>query len=865
MGDLSPMMKQYKAIKEQNKDSILFFRIGDFYEMFFEDAKVASEELDLVLTGKDCGQDERAPMCGVPFHSAESYVARLVENGHKVAICEQVEDPATAKGLVKRDIIRIITPGTVIEDTMLEEGRNNYLCAIAFLPEDRAGLCFCDASTGETHVTDVSGEGFIGRLTGEIGRFSPSEVLVCEQTGHDPAMDSYLKERFGGMVTERPKEDFQSEKARQTVLSHFRTEQVGALGIPEDSPGVLALGAVIRYLYETALTGNIAMRAVSYYRESQFMRLDATAVRNLEITETIRSKSKKGSLFWAIDRTRTAMGKRLMHSWMELPLMSIAGINARHNAVEELCEDTVRRGEIRERLSGIKDIERLIARVVYATGSARELRALADTAALFPDLKQALSGVRCRMLCEIDDDIDLMEDVLSLINAAIADEPPALVREGGMIRDGYNEEVDSLRNILGNGTALIAGIEARERERTGIKNLKVKFNKVFGYYIEVTNSFLNMVPEDYVRRQTLTGAERFVTPELKELEGKMLGAKDRIVALEYELFDGVRRQTAAAAERFQKTASALARLDVLASMAEVAATNRYCRPHFNGDGVLRITGGRHPVVEKLTDVPFVANDTYLDNKNDRCAIITGPNMAGKSTYMRQVAIIVLLAQMGSFVPAESADLCLVDAIFTRVGASDDLAFGQSTFMVEMSEVADIIKNATANSLLILDEIGRGTSTFDGMAIARSVLEYAADKKKLGAKTLFATHYHELTAMEQELDGIRNYHISVKKRGDDIIFLRRIVSGGASASYGIEVAKLAGLPDGVVKRAKQILAKSESEGPVRYQAAPEAASQMSFESSIGEDIVIRLRQLELNNMTPLEAFRVLSELVEKAGI
>ena len=859
MAELSPMMKQYVEIKSQNEDSILFFRVGDFYEMFYDDAKTASEELDLVLTGKDCGQDARAPMCGVPYHSCEAYIARLVEKGYKVAICEQTENPATAKGLVKRDIIRVVTPGTVIEDAMLDEGRNNYLAAVSACKEG-VGLCFTDISTGECHVTCLEEDGAQQRVIDELTRFSPSELLLSESLKTEfTSLFEYIAESFSAMVTVRPNESFLADRTKPLALKHFKAEELEAL----NEPMLSALGALIDYLYETGKSGNIAVNKIDVYSGSQYMRLDMTAIRNLELTETMRSKSKKGSLLWVLDRTKTAMGKRLMRGWLEKPLISITGINLRQNAVEELCSDTVLRGEIAEYLSGIRDVERLMSRVVYGTASARDLIAVSATAHRFPMLKNLISSVNCKMLKEIYSDIDTLEDIAQLIDSSIEENPPFSVREGGLIKKGYSAEVDALRGDMNSGTTFLSDIEARERERTGIKNLRVRFNKVFGYYIEVTNSFLDKVPEDYIRKQTLTNCERFITEELKEIEKRVLTAKDRIVQLEYEIFDGIRKKTAAELVRFQKTAAAIARLDVLCSFAEVSVNNRYCRPLVNNSGTIMIKSGRHPVVEQVISTPFVSNDTFLNMKDERCAIITGPNMAGKSTYMRQVAIITLMAQIGCFVPAETAEIGLVDAIFTRVGASDDLAAGKSTFMVEMSEVAEILKNATEKSLLILDEIGRGTSTFDGMSIARAVLEFVADKKKLGAKSLFATHYHELTEMENELDGVKNYNIAVKKRGDDITFLRRIVRGGADDSYGIEVAKLGGIPDEVIKRAKQILKKTEEEGIVTYKTVSDPDMQLPLEMQGAQDILRELQSIDVNTLTPIEAMQILFDIVSKA--
>ena len=861
MAELSPMMKQYLRIKSQNEDSILFFRVGDFYEMFFDDAKKASDELDLTLTGKDCGMGERAPMCGVPYHSCESYIARLVQKGYKVAICEQTEDPKTAKKLVDRDIIRVITPGTVIEDMMLEEGKNNYLAAVA-LTGDGVGLCFTDASTGECHLTSFPAGNYNSAVSDELLRFAPREILVAESLkAKSAALWDFLQENFKAGITVRNEEAFEPQKTEELFVKHFGISELEERGIDKTSSKAAALGAVIDYLYETGRTGSISVNKIDVY--SQFMRLDMTALRNLELTETMRTKSKRGSLLWVLDRTKTAMGKRLIRSWIEKPLLNIAEISLRQNAVEELCGNTILRAEISDYLSSVRDIERIMTKVVYKTASARDLLAIAATAHRFPAIKNLLSSAKCRMLKEIHDGIDTVEETVSLIDEAIDPDSPVSVREGGIIKGGYNEEVDIIRGDMSSGNNFLTDIENREKERTGIKNLKVRFNKVFGYYIEVTNSFLDKVPPDYIRKQTLTNCERFITEELKEIERRVLSAKDRIEQLEFELFDGIRDRVAAELKRFQATASALATLDTLCSLAEVAVGNRYCRPLVNNGGSIAIKAGRHPVVEQVINTPFVANDTFLNMKDNRCAIITGPNMAGKSPYMRQTAIIVLMAQMGSFVPAESAEIGLCDAIFTRVGASDDLAAGQSTFMVEMSEVAEILKNATKHSLLILDEIGRGTSTFDGMSIARAVLEYVADKKTLGAKALFSTHYHELTSMENELQGVKNYNVAVKKRGDDITFLRRIIPGEADGSYGIEVAKLSGIPESVIRRAKQILKKTEEEGVVTYRTVENPDMQLPLEMQGAQDILHELQTIDVNTLTPIEAMQTLFEMVTKA--
>ncbi len=863
MAELSPMMRQYNEIKAQNEDTILFFRVGDFYEMFFEDAKKASEELDLVLTGKECGLEERAPMCGVPFHSCEAYIARLVEKGYKVAICEQVEDPATAKGLVKRDIVRTITPGTVLEDSMLEEGKNNYLAAIA-LCDGEIGLCFTDASTGECHATALSEENFQIRLIDEIARFSPREILVVEDFNlKAPTVANHLEQNFDGMVTIREKSSFDLKVTEDLILKHFNVISVENVGLTKNGAAATAFGAALQYLYETGVNGQVSVNEIDVYTGSQFMRLDTTAVRNLELCETMRLKAKKGSLLWVLDKTKTAMGKRLIRNWVSQPLLSITAIQLRQNAVDELVSNTILRGEIIEGLSGIRDIERLMTKVVYGSANAKDLLNLSYTAHKFPTLKALLQDANCRMLKDIYNEIDTLEDIANLIDESINPEAPATVREGNLIKDGYSELVDTLRHDMNSGTGVLAEIEAREKERTGIKNLRVRYNKVFGYYIEVTNSFLDKVPEDYIRKQTLTNAERFITEELKEIEKRVLTAKDKIVQVEYELFDTIRKKTANEVVRFQKTAGAIAKLDVLCSFANVSADNHYCRPLVNNSGTIRINDGRHPVVEQVLRTPFVSNDTLLNMTDDRCAIITGPNMAGKSTYMRQVALITLMAQIGCFVPAKSAEIGVVDAIFTRVGASDDLASGQSTFMVEMSEVAYILKNATKHSLLILDEIGRGTSTFDGMSIARAVLEFVADKKKLGAKALFATHYHELTQMENELSGVKNYNIAVKKRGDDITFLRRIVRGGADDSYGIEVAKLSGIPNAVIERAKEVLRITESEGLVTYKTVNESDVQMSFEMQSAQEILKDLKAIDVNTLTPIESMQILFDICNKA--
>ncbi len=860
---LSPMMRQYFEIKEANTDSILFFRVGDFYEMFFDDAKTASEELDLVLTGKDCGLEERAPMCGVPYHSCDAYIARLIEKGHKVSICEQSLDTITDKGIVKRDIVRTITPGTVIEDTMLDEGTNNYLGAVVRDNETTA-LCFTDASTGECYATTLSAEGVEQRIIDEISRFRPRELLLNETLiKQNKELSEFLNIYYTGVVTLREAGSFDINNTENRILNHFGIVSTENIGLPKGSAIAATFGAVLEYLYETGVTGKISVKRVEVYTNEQYMQLDMTAVRNLELLETMRTKSRRGALLGVLDKTKTAMGKRLIKSWITKPLMNIAHITLRQNAVDELCSNTILRGELQEYLSGIRDIERIITKTVYGSANARDLNLLAETSVNFPVIKSLLSDVSSNLLKEIYNDIDTLEDIRELITTAIEDSPPLTVKEGGIIKKGYNAELDELRGDLNSSTDILREIEIRERERTGIKNLRVRYNKVFGYYIEVTNSFLDKVPEDYIRKQTLTNAERFITEELKQIEHRLLTAKGRSAELEYELFDEIRKKTAEAVVRFQKTASAIARLDVICSFANASVFNNYCRPIVNNSGAISIFDGRHPVVEQLSRTPFVANDTYLNMTDDRCAIITGPNMAGKSTYMRQTALITLMAQIGCFVPARSAEIGIVDAIFTRVGASDDLASGQSTFMVEMSEVAEILKKATKHSLLILDEIGRGTSTYDGMSIARAVLEYVAEKRKLGAKTLFATHYHELTEIENELSGIKNYNVAVKKRGDDITFLRKIVKGAADDSYGIEVAKLSGIPDSVINRAKQILKKVETEGIVTYKTAVSPEMQLPLEMQGAQDILHELQTVDVNTLTPIEAMQILFDICTKA--
>lgn len=870
-GELSPMMQQYFQVKKEYPGVILFFRLGDFYEMFFDDAKTAAAELDLVLTGRDCGQEERAPMCGVPFHSADSYIAKLVSRGYKVAICEQMEDPSTAKGIVKRDVIRVITPGTVIESNILEDGVNNYLCSICKLANE-TGMCFADVSTGEFHITVVTRDDEQEKIINQLSTYSPKEIIVNADASNLDEVARFADVRLEAKLQKLDDTKFDFDNATNLILETIKREEISSLGIGHSKAAVCALGAVIDYLRDTQKRTDIeAPSEIEFYEANDFMLLDMSARRNLELTKSMMTGDKKHSLLWVIDKTKTAMGKRMLRSWLERPLVNPSKIIRRQNAVAELYDNTLLRDTIREQLSGINDMERLMSRIAYSTANAKELRTLSATIAPLPQIKSALDGSNTALLKSINSNIDLLEDVEKLINDAIVDEPPFSLREGNIIRTGYNQEIDELKDIVSGGAKILADIEAREKEKTGIPKLKVSYNKVFGYFIEVTNSYKDLVPEEYIRKQTLTNCERYITQELKDLEGKVLGAKDRLVALEYEVFNAVRQSIAGEVERIQRTAKALANLDSLASLAEVAYQNNYCCPQITNDGVIDIKDGRHPVVESLLkDSVFVPNDTMLDNDKNRCAIITGPNMAGKSTYMRQTALITLLAQIGSFVPAKSAKISVCDAIFTRVGASDDLATGQSTFMVEMNEVSTILKNATSNSLIILDEIGRGTSTFDGMSIARAVLEFVVKKKTLGAKTLFATHYHELTAMEGMLDGVNNYSIAVKKRGDDITFLRRIVHGGADQSFGIEVAKLAGIPNSVINRAKVILKELESNKiEIDFKAdnavveeETEEEIQYNFKTKSTDEMFELIKTIDINTLTPIEAMQTLYDLKKK---
>ena len=858
INEMTPMQRQYHDIKERNRDCILFFRLGDFYEMFDEDAKVAARELDLTLTTRDRGKpkEEQTPMCGVPHHSVDSYIARLVQKGYKVAICEQMEDPATAKGIVERDITRIVTPGTVTESCMLDESRNNYMGCI-YGEGGKFGLAFCDVSTGAFFTTVCNDA---QSVASELGRFAPSEVMRGGKDTHCEAIDDALFRRLSCCVDEEKEGQYDALQAEGVLELHFGTS-VAALGLGGMNVAIVAAGILLQTLLTLQKNDLAHIRELQYYTTGKFMELDLDARRNLELTETMRSKEKKGTLLWVLDKTHTAMGGRMIRSWLEKPLLDINEINRRQGAVEELVDATIVRGELTDALKDVSDLERVQTRIVTGTVNCRDLLGLARGFRALPEVKAQLQKCESPLLRRLEQQIDDLQDCAELIENTIVDEPPLTVREGGIIRKGANADADRLRDIMEGGSGTIAAIEAAEKERTGIRTLKVGFNRVFGYYIEVSKSFMDQVPGHYIRKQTLANCERYITQELKELENQVLTAKERLTALEYQIFQNLREHLAEQAARVQQTAAAVAATDTLCSLATVAVQRGYCRPEITLGNEISIDSGRHPVVEvMLKDSLFVPNDTRLGAADNTVAIITGPNMAGKSTYMRQVALIVLMAQMGSFVPARSAKIGLVDRVFTRIGASDDLASGQSTFMVEMAEVATILKYATSRSLLILDEIGRGTSTYDGMSIARAVLEYAANPKKLGAKTLFATHYHELSTMEDKLSNVKNYNIAVKKRGDQMIFLRKIVPGATDDSFGIEVAKLAGIPNAVINRAREILSELESgKGEVVVTKPAEPDDQISMLDLRGQDICDALEKITLETLTPIEAMNELYRL------
>ena len=877
MAGLSPMMAQYMETKKQYHDCILFYRLGDFYEMFFDDALTASKELEITLTGKECGLEERAPMCGVPYHAVDSYLSRLVQKGYKVAIAEQMEDPKLAKGLVKREVIRVVTPGTITSAQALDETKNNYLMGIVYLA-DKMGVSVVDNTTGDFLVTEVSTD---CALFDEINKFSPAEVICNDAFSMSGISLEDLKDRYHFTVSTLDSHFFQDESCRKLLREHFKVGSLEGLGLGDYDCGVIAAGAVLQYLYETQKSTLDHLTTIVPYATGNYMVLDSSTRRNLELLETMREKQKRGSLLWVLDKTRTAMGARLLRTWIEQPLIRKEEILKRQNAIEELNLNYISREELGEYLNPVYDLERLIGRISYKTANPRDLLAFRNSIAMVPHIKQLLGEFTSDALKELTEELDPLEDLNDLISRAIVEEPPITVREGGMIKDGYNEEADRLRHAKTEGKTWLAELEARERDSTGIKNLKVKYNKVFGYYFEVTNSFKDLVPEYFIRKQTLTNAERYTTDELKNLEDVIMGAEDKLFSLEYDLFCEVRDAIAAEVVRIQKTARAIAAVDVFVSLSTVATRNNYVKPQINEKGNIQIKGGRHPVVEKMMrDDMFVANDTTLDNSKNRISIITGPNMAGKSTYMRQTALIVLMAQIGSFVPADQANIGICDRIFTRVGASDDLASGQSTFMVEMTEVANILRNATRNSLLILDEIGRGTSTFDGLSIAWAVVEHISNTRLLGAKTLVATHYHELTELEGLMSGVTNYCIAVKEQGDDIVFLRKIVKGGADKSYGIQVAKLAGVPDSVINRAKELVEQlvdsdlaartreiAEGSAPAGHKPVPKPddveMSQLTLFDTVREDDIIEeLKNLELGNMTPIDALNTLYRMQTK---
>lgn len=878
VAELTPMMQQYMDTKSQYPDCILFYRLGDFYEMFFEDALTASRELEITLTGKNCGLEERAPMCGVPYHAMDNYLNRLVLKGYKVAICEQTEDPKQTKGLVKREVVRIVTPGTNLAPQALDETKNNYLMCIVYIA-NRYGLSVADVTTGDYFVTELPDS---DRLMDELSRFMPSEI-ICNESFYMSGIDlEDLKERLGITVYSLDSWYFDDEACGAGLMKHFGVSSLAGLGLGDYDCGVISAGALLSYLLETQKNDLSQLTRLTPYTTGKYMLLDSSTRRNLELMETLREKQKRGSLLWVLDKTRTAMGARALRKYVEQPLIDKGEIIKRLDAVEELKDMAISREEIREYLTPVYDLERLITRITYGTANPRDLTAFGSSLALLPSIVYILEELKAPLLGQIRAELDPLEDLCSLIKAAIAEEPPLAMKEGGIIRDGYHEEVDTLRQAKSKGKDWLARLEEEERNKTGIKNLKIKYNKVFGYYLEVTNSYKGLVPDYYSRKQTLANAERYITPQLKELEDTILGAEDKLYALEYELYTSIRSTVAGEVERIQRTARAVASLDVLSSLALAAERGKYVRPRINEKGIIDIKDGRHPVVEKM--IPhdmFISNDTYLDDKKQRISIITGPNMAGKSTYMRQVALIVLMAQLGSFVPAVQADIGLVDRIFTRVGASDDLASGQSTFMVEMTEVANILRNATGKSLLILDEIGRGTSTFDGLSIAWAVVEHISNSRLLGAKTLFATHYHELTELEGKIENVNNYCIAVKEKGDDIVFLRKIVKGGADKSYGIQVAKLAGVPESVIERAKEIVEELSDEDittRVSEIAAKEQApkkhhktqkydevdiAQISlFDTVKDDDVVEELKNLDLGNLTPIDALNTIYRLQNK---
>ena len=876
MAEYSPMMQHYLKTKEEYKDCILFYRLGDFYEMFFDDALVVSKELELTLTGKDCGQAERAPMCGIPFHAAETYLNRLVANGHKVAICEQVEDPKQAKGIVKREVIRIVTPGTNLNTQALDETKNNYLMSIVYLGE-KIGVSIADFSTGDYFVTELSSG---SELIDEINKFVPSEIITNEYFSMSGIDLTAVNDKLGITMSTLDSWYFDEDTCIKKLLTHFKVGVLDGLGLKDYTAGTIAAGALLLYLYEMQKGSVDHITSIVPYTTGKYMLIDSSSRRNLELVETMREKQKKGSLLWVLDKTKTAMGARALRSMIEQPLINKEDILKRQAGIEECNNRAIDREEIREYLNPVYDLERIMTKISCKSANPRDLIAFRNSLEMLPHIKKLIGTMESDLFAECFANLDDLADIYSLISSAIVEEPPITIREAGIIKEGFSKEADELRRAKTEGKEWLAQLEAREKEATGIKNLKVKYNKVFGYYLEVTNSFKNLVPADWVRKQTLTNAERYTTDELKKLEDVILGAEDKLCSLEYDLFNEVRDSIAAEVRRIKSTARAIAEIDVYTALSVVAQQYNYVKPAINEKGIIDIKNGRHPVVEKMIrNDMFVANNTYLDNAKNRISIITGPNMAGKSTYMRQTALIVLMAQIGSFVPAQEANIGIVDRIFTRVGASDDLASGQSTFMVEMTEVANILRNATPKSLLILDEIGRGTSTFDGLSIAWAVVEYIANTKLLGAKTLFATHYHELTELEGTISGVNNYCIAVKENGDDIVFLRKIIKGGADKSYGIQVAKLAGVPDTVIERAKELVAdlsdadislkardiaqysKKQEKLVDSYKKVDDLeVKQMSlFDTVNNDDIIEDIKALDISNMTPIDALNTLYKL------
>ena len=857
------MMEQYFEIKDQYKDHIVFYRLGDFYEMFFDDAILASRELELTLTGRDCGEEERAPMCGVPFHSAEGYIGTLVSRGYKVAICEQTENPALAKGLVRREVIRVVTPGTLIESDLLSEGKSNYLCSV-YMSQFECGVAFADVSTAKVFATFFCGDDVATKLRNELGTYAPAEVVLNLYESKLGDLADFIHSGLGAFLNDNRASQFDYDESLERVKKQFgdsvKDEYL------ENRPLVSALGALLSYVEETQKKDISYIKDLSIYQEGQYLEMDINTRRNLELTATMRSKEKKGSLLGVLDKTVTAAGARLLCTWVEHPLLNVAAIRRRQNAVEELSGAYILREELRELLSNVLDLERLVTRVVYGTANARDLRAVANTVGVLPELKTLLGAGRSDELVALTSELETLEDVYTKINSAICENPPVSVREGGIIAEGFNSDVDYLRSVMTDGKSWISRVAEEERTRTGIKTLKIGYNRVFGYYIEVSKSFVDQVPEDYIRKQTLANGERYITKELKDMEATILGAADRVNSLEYDIFCDVRDYVASASSRLQKVAALLATLDVYVSLATVAVKNKYVRPEVDKSDRIEIKDGRHPVVEQFVkDSYFVPNDAELDTDRNRMMLITGPNMAGKSTYMRQVAIIVVMAQIGSFVPAKDARIGVIDKLFTRVGASDDLASGQSTFMLEMNEVAYILRNATRQSLIIYDEVGRGTSTFDGMSIARAIVEYT-NSRKIGAKTMFATHYHELTVMEDEFDGIVNYNVAAKKRGDNITFLRKIVKGSTDDSYGIEVAKLAGIPNEVIKRAKEVLASVEKTAKAISTSEKVEEKKddtlITFDDFVEEQVIEELKAIDINTLSPYEAMSFLYDLKKR---